>query len=164
MPISSLFTNRIPAVSVEGIRPTVSNIGRLRRGIREANKKFVLKKAAELWTRSTGMVPYNTGALYRSAFIREISSNAAYPQQIVGYDPGIAPYAMLVHEITGKTHPTRGPRPEPKRDHYLSEPRDAMAATFDSDLRNELVATIRRMTSISSGQKGGAVRAVRRGA
>lgn len=151
-----------PTVFVEGVPVTVANIGRVRRVVRETNKRFTLRKAANLFWATQGVVPYLSGRLYGSAYIREVGANPAYPRQEVGYDTAQAPHALVVHETPGMVHPTRGPRHEPKQDHFLSEPRDRMAGTFVSELRQELVEAIRRMRSLSGSQKGGVVTSIRR--
>jgi hypothetical protein len=48
-------------------------------------------------------------------------------------------------------HPTRGPSSEPKQDHYLSEPRDAMEKSFprtvESDMKKAIAGTYMMRTA-----------------
>jgi hypothetical protein len=139
---------------VTGIRPTVENIGRVRRMFRETNQAAVRDSAYRLMYRSMGMVPYLTGKLYNSAFNLNTTSDPNVPTYSVGYDSNVE-YAYAVHEITGLYHPTTAdaPRKEPKSDHFLSIPKDEAEAMFPGLLRSRLEDMLSRMKSITSTQK-----------
>jgi len=140
------------AVGIEGISVVVANIGRLRRAIREENRAVVDDQAQRLLHISTGVVPYFSGRVYNSAFNTDMTFDPNKPYRAVGYDDSI-PYIWALHETPNRVHPIRGPRQEPKQDHFLSEPRDAQAEVFLNVLRARLKARIERMTSISPTQK-----------
>ena len=140
------------AVQVRGVRPTVANIGRLRRAVREETDLITTDMAARLFHITTGIVPYQDGDLYRSAFNIDTTVNRNFPTRSVGYDSTID-YAFAVHELPNRVHPTRGPRKEPKQDHFLSEPRDALAEIFPRIVRDRIAARIQRMRSITAGEQ-----------
>jgi len=149
----------IRTVYVTGISETVANIGRLRRGIREENRSVVDDQSARLFKITTGIVPYFSGRVYNSAFNTDLTFDPNLPTRAVGYDSSI-PYIWDLHETPNRVHPARGPRQEPKQDHFLSEPRTAMEAVFLGVLRARLHARISRMHSLTSVQKAQAVASV----
>lgn len=114
---------------VDGIPETTANLRRIRDVARDAARESVPKQANYLFGRTRAIVPYLEGELYASAYQIDISTE----KQViwaVGYDTTRIPYAWEVHEIPNRIHPTRGPSPEPKQDHFLSEPRDAMEQSY----------------------------------
>jgi hypothetical protein len=100
--------------------------------------------AQHLFARSRAVVPYDKGDLYNAAYMRKAEDGGSRAMWVVGYDTARAPHAILVHEIPGRHHPIRGPSNEPKQDHYLSEPADAMRSTFPRTVANDLQAAIHR--------------------
>lgn len=136
---------------LEGAPQLLGNFQRLRTTLtREANMS-AWNQAQKLYARTRAVVPYDTAALYESAFITNIGIPQK-PMWAVGYDTVAVDYAMLVHEEPNRNHPTRGPSREPKQDHYLSEPRDAMAQSYPRSVAQDLdraISGIRFPTSPS---------------
>ena len=127
---------------VRGKEIAVRNLRNVRRHLVKRCGSTAYNAALHLKARSQAVVPYEEGDLYDSAYVAPISSSEDKQVWGVGYDVGKAPHAILVHEIPGRMHPTRGPSPEPKQDHYLEEPANAMKKewprTVRDDLRDEL--------------------------
>lgn len=136
---------------LEGHPDVVRNLQRLHTTLtREANQT-AWNQAQHLYARTRAVVPYLNGDLYEAAFIRRLDDSKK-SVWVVGYDTVAVDYAMMVHETPNRIHPTRGPSKEPKQDHFLSEPRDAMEQTFPRDVANDLrkaVSGIRFPTSPS---------------
>ena len=132
-------------VMIEGIPEVVGNVQRLRTVLTRQGNTSAWNQAQHLYSRTRAVVPYLEGELYNSAYIANISTADKKVWQ-VGYDTVAIPYAWSVHEIPNRIHPTRGPSREPKQDHFLSEPRDAMAESFPREVGNDMrgaVASIR---------------------
>ena len=132
-------------VMIEGIPEVVGNVQRLRTVLTRQGNTSAWNQAQHLYSRTRAVVPYLEGELYNSAYIANISTADKKVWQ-VGYDTVAIPSAWSVHEIPNRIHPTRGPSREPKQDHFLSEPRDAMAESFPREVGNDMrgaVASIR---------------------
>ena len=132
-------------VMIEGIPEVVGNVQRLRTVLTRQGNTSAWNQAQHLYSRTRAVVPYLEGELYNSAYIANISTSDKKVWQ-VGYDTVAISYAWSVHEIPNRIHPTRGPSREPKQDHFLSEPRDAMAESFPREVGNDMrgaVASIR---------------------
>lgn len=99
-------------------------------------------QAQHLFARTRAVVPYENGDLYNAAYIANLSTEEK-KVWAVGYDTVAVDYAITVHEVPNRNHPTRGPSREAKQDHYLSEPRDAMAETFPRTVRGDMERAIR---------------------
>ena len=129
-------------VMIEGIPEVVGNVQRLRTVLTRQGNTTSWNGAQHLFARTRAVVPYLDGELYNSAYIANISTRdkSVYA---VGYDTVAVPYAWDVHEIPNRVHPTRGPSNEPKQDHFLSEPRDAMASSFPRTAAHELRDAVR---------------------
>lgn len=129
---------------IEGVPEVVSNIQQLRSTIMDASHHTAQANADYLFERTRAVVPYLSGDLYNAAYKGDISVGRAMAVWVVGYDTVAVPYAVRVHETPNRNHPTRGPSPEPKQDHYLSEPRDAMGSgTFQKTVKEDLERAIR---------------------
>lgn len=122
------------------------------RNMRRVNRQLVKRADSSTWNaaqhlkaRSQAVVPYLHGDLYNSAYIEKDVDTDDKRIWAVGYDTGKAPHAWVVHEIPGRNHPTRGPSPEPKQDHFLSEPADAMRKEFPRTVADDLQDEIRRV-------------------
>lgn len=121
-------------------------------------KKDLLKVAedhaereSEILFEKTGrIVPYLTGGLFNARFRRRSSKKEDQPTWQVGYDTNQAPHAWAVHQIPNRVHPTRGPYPDDKQDHFLSVPRDELAQTYQARAQVKLNAAIRRFRPIRS--------------
>ena len=119
------------------------------RNMRHVNRQLVRRADSSTWNaaqhlkaRSQAVVPYLTGGLYRSAFVRKVKDSDDVKMWAVGY---MAEHALMVHEIPGRNHPTRGPSPEPKQDHYLSEPADQMRKEYPRRMRDDLADEVSRV-------------------
>ena len=131
-------------IIMEGHPAVVGNIRRLRTVMTREGNQSAWNQAQHLYARTRAVVPYLTSQLYNAAYINNIGKKD-HPMWVVGYDTVEAPYAVDVHEIPNREHPTRGPSSEPKQDHYLSEPRDAMVASFPREVGNDLERAINRL-------------------
>lgn len=118
---------------LEGHPTIVGNLQRLTTSVTRQGNTNAWNGAQHLYARSRAVVPYLNGEIYESAFIKNIGEKN-FPMWAVGYDTVAVQHALPVHEIPNRDHPTRGPSPEPKQDHYLSEPRDQMAKSFVRDV------------------------------
>lgn len=127
---------------LEGLPEFLGNTQRLRTVVTRQGKTSSWNGAQHLFSRTRAVVPYLNGDLYNSAYIANISHDKV-SVWAVGYDTVAIPYAWQVHETPDRNHPTRGPSREPKQDHYLSEPRDAMEKTYPRDVANDMRDAIR---------------------
>lgn len=117
-------------IRVKGIPVLAGNVKQLKKELLEAADDHATREAGLLYLATGRMVPYLSGQLLGSRYQRrEDTSTKTRPRWVVGYDLALAPYAWEVHQIP-QHHPTRGPYNDPKSDHYLSIPRDAMAQTY----------------------------------
>ena len=130
-------------VMIDGIPEVVGNIQRLRTVLTRQGNTSAWNQAQHLFSRTRAVVPYLDGDLYNSAYIKNTSTEDKKVWE-VGYDTVAVPYAWSTHETPNRNHPTRGPSREPKQDHFLSEPRDAMEATFPKDVANDMRGAIGR--------------------
>ncbi len=128
---------------LEGTPILLGNIQRLRTTLTRQADKSAWNQAQHLFSRTRAVVPYMDGELYGAAYIANISPSDARRVWVVGYDTVAVDYAMLVHETPNRVHPTRGPSHEPKQDHFLSEPRDAMEKTFPQTVADDMARAIR---------------------
>lgn len=126
---------------LEGVPLVVGNLQRLRTTLSREGNQSAWNQAQHLYARSRAVVPYLEGELYEGAFINNIGSKE-FPMWAVGYDTVSVAHALIVHETPNRVHPTRGPSSEPKQDHFLSEPRDAMAQSFPRTVADDLEAAI----------------------
>ena len=136
---------------LEGVPVVVGNVQRLRTTLTRQANQSAWNQAQHLFARTRAVVPYLDGELYESAFINNIGSKDK-PMWAVGYDTVAVDYAVTVHETPNRVHPTRGPSSEPKQDHFLSEPRDAMAKSFARDIGDDMrqaVASVQFRTTAS---------------
>jgi len=119
-------------------------LGNIQRSVltRQADRS-AWNQAQHLFSRTRAVVPYMDGDLYDAAYIANISPDDKRRVWVVGYDTVAVDYAMTVHETPGRMHPTRGPSREPKQDHFLSEPRDAMEKTFPKTVAEEMENVLR---------------------
>lgn len=131
-------------VVIEGFGPLLQNIQRLRSALTRQGNQSAWNGAQHLFARTRAVVPYKDGDLYNSAYIANVSPSEDRRIWVVGYDTVAVPYAMDVHEIPNRIHPTRGPSPEPKQDHFLSEPADAMRKSYPRTVADDMERVIRR--------------------
>lgn len=129
-------------VTVAGREEILTGWRNVAMGMREAAIEEIDRASQELMDLSLGQVPYDTGALYESAY-REQGEESGVQMWVVGYRALDVPYAWAVHEIPA-THPTRGPRPESKKDHYLSDPADEIATKYPDEMSTVLRSAIQR--------------------
>jgi hypothetical protein len=127
---------------LEGSPALLGNIQRLQTVLYKQANQSAWNQAQHLFSRTRAVVPYMDGDLYGAAYIANISPNEKNRVWAVGYDTVKVSYAMTVHETPNRVHPTRGPSREPKQDHYLSEPRDAMAKTYPKTVADEMAAAL----------------------
>lgn len=130
-------------IMLEGVPAVVGNLRQLTRSVVREGKTNAWNGAQHLYARTRAVVPFMDGVLYEAAFIEKLRDDDKHPMWVVGYDTGAAPYALPVHEIPDRNHPTRGPSPEPKQDHFLSEPRDKMVKTFPQDVAKGMADAIK---------------------
>lgn len=127
---------------LEGSPAVLGNIQRLRTMLLKEGDQSAWNQAQHLFARTRAVVPYLNGDLYDAAYIANISPSDTVRIWVVGYDTVAVTYAVTVHEEPNRNHPTRGPSNEPKQDHFLSEPRDAMEKTYvrtvGDDLRDKI--------------------------
>ena len=128
---------------LEGMPQLLSNTQRLRTTLTRQANTSAWNGAQHLYARTRAVVPYLTGELYDAAYIANISPNEKNRVWVVGYDTVAVEHAIIVHETPNRNHPTRDPSNEPKQDHYLSEPRDAMVASFPRTVADEMRDAIR---------------------
>lgn len=126
---------------IEGIPEVVGNIQRLRTVMTRQGNTSAWNQGQHLFSRTRAVVPYLEGELYNSAYLANIST-ADEKVWVVGYDTVSIPYAWDVHEIPNRIHPTRGPSREPKQDHFLSEPRDAMVESYPKQVAGDMRGAI----------------------
>lgn len=126
---------------IEGIPEVVGNIQRLRTVMTRQGNTSAWNQGQYLFSRTRAVVPYLEGELYNSAYLANIST-ADQKIWVVGYDTVQIPYAWDVHEIPNRIHPTRGPSREPKQDHFLSEPRDAMVESYPKQVAEDMRGAI----------------------
>lgn len=126
---------------LEGQRDILANIQRLRSVITRQGNTSSWNGAQHLFSRTRAVVPYEDGDLYNAAYIANLSTGEK-SVWAVGYDTVAVDYAMTVHETPNRMHPIRGPSREPKQDHFLSEPRDAMESSFPRTVAEDMVAAI----------------------
>ncbi len=129
---------------LEGSPQLLGNIQRLRSVLLPEIDRSPWNQAQHLFARTRAVVPYRDGDLYNAAYIANISPSAWKRIWVVGYDTVAVEYAMLVHETPNRNHPTRGPSREPKQDHYLSEPRDAMEKSYPRAISTDIQHTLQR--------------------
>jgi hypothetical protein len=129
---------------LEGSPALLANIQRLRAILLPEVDRSPWNQAQHLFARTRAVVPYLTGELYSAAYIANISPSAWKRIWVVGYDTVAVPHAMIVHETPNRVHPTRGPSREPKQDHYLSEPRDAMEKSYPREIADDMRDAIHR--------------------
>lgn len=129
------FTMRLDPQSMKDLH---ANFGKLLMTMQKAGSLSAWNQAQKLFSRSRAVVPYLDGLLYNAAYVVKLDGSDDVPTWAVGYDTFSVPYAWDQHETAGRNHPTRGPSNEAKQDHYLSEPRDAMVATFPSEVARDL--------------------------
>lgn len=129
--------------TITGHPTVVRNIQQLRTMILRQGNTSAWNGAQHLFARSRAVVPYLDGRLYNSAYIANISTELK-KIWAVGYDTVSVDYAIAVHEIPDRNHPTRGPSSEPKQDHFLSEPRDAMVKTFPRTVADDFETLLRK--------------------
>jgi hypothetical protein len=120
----------------------VGNLRRLQSTLTRDGNLSAWNQAQRLYARSRAVVPYLTSQLYNSAYINNIGDKK-FPMWAVGYDTVEAPHAVIVHDTPNRVHPTRGPSSEPKQDHFLSEPRDAMEASYPREVAADLGRSVR---------------------
>lgn len=130
-------------IQLRGQQVTIRNLRHVNRQIVRRADSSTWNAAQHLKARSQAVVPYRFGDLYNSAYIRKVKDSEDEKMWAVGYDTGQAPHAWPVHEIPGRIHPIRGPSHEPKQDHYLSEPADAMRKEYPRTVADDLRQTIR---------------------
>lgn len=136
---------------LDGVPAVVGNFRLLQRSLVRDGNQSAWNQAQHLYARTRAVVPYMDGDLYGAAFIKNIGEKDK-PMWAVGYDTVAVDYAITVHETPGLNHPTRGPSSEPKQDHFLSDPRDAMARSYVKDVGTDLrrsVSNIRFPTTPS---------------
>lgn len=121
---------------------TIRNIRRVRYAILKKKSQTPWNAGQHLYSRTRAVVPYKEGDLYESAFLRKEIDTDEKTIWTVGYDLAKAPHGWMVHEIPGRMHPTRGPSSEPKQDHFLSEPADAMRKPYARTVRDDVNAAI----------------------
>jgi hypothetical protein len=126
---------------LDGVPLVLGNLQRLRTTLTRDGNQSAWNQAQHLYSRTRAVVPYLDGDLYESAYIVNIGDKD-FPMWAVGYDTDVAPHAITVHEEPNRNHPTRGPSREPKQDHYLSEPRDAMESTFPKAVAKDLQSSV----------------------
>jgi hypothetical protein len=135
---------------LEGHPVVLKNIQRMRSVITRQGSTSGWNGAQHLFARTRAVVPYLSGELYDAAYIANVG-RPNFPAWVVGYDTVAVPHAMVVHETPNRVHPTRGPSSEPKQDHYLSEPRDAMEKSFprtvESDMKKAIAGTYMMRTA-----------------
>lgn len=127
---------------LEGVPELLGNTQRLRTVMTRQGKTTAWNAAQHLFSRTRAVVPYLTGDLYNSAYIANISTDKK-SVWAVGYDTVAVWYAWMQHETAGRNHPIRGPSKEPKQDHFLSEPRDAMAKSYPRQAAEEFTDALR---------------------
>lgn len=130
---------------LEGHPALLGNTQRLRTTLYKEGDLSAWNQAQHLFSRTRAVVPYDTSKLYNAAYIANISPSEKIRIWVVGYDTVAVDYAVNVHETPGRNHPTRGPSNEPKQDHYLSEPRDAMEKTYPRTVAHDLERAIRKV-------------------
>lgn len=130
---------------LEGSPAVLGNIQRLRSVLTRQGNTSAWNGAQHLFARTRAVVPYEDGDLYDAAYIANISPSDDHRVWVVGYDTVAVDYAMTVHETPNRVHPTRGPSREPKQDHFLSEPRDAMEQSFPRQVKDDLSRAIRQI-------------------
>lgn len=130
---------------LEGSPAVLGNIQRLRSVLTRQGNTSAWNGAQHLFARTRAVVPYKDGDLYDAAYIANISPSDDHRVWVVGYDTVAVDYAMTVHETPNRVHPTRGPSREPKQDHFLSEPRDAMEQSFPRQVKDDLSRAIRQI-------------------
>lgn len=136
--------------TIVGHADVLRNIQTLRTLLLREGNASAWNQAQHLFARTRAVVPYEDGDLYDAAYIANIGTDKV-KAWVVGYDTVKAPHAVPVHEIPNRNHPTRGPSGEPKQDHYLSEPRDAMVKTFPRTVANDLERAITKARFIRRG-------------
>lgn len=129
---------------LRGKEVTIRNLRHVNRRLVKRADSSTYNAAQHLKARSQAVVPYREGILYNSAFISRVAGGEDVKMWAVGYDTMKAPHAWIVHEIPGRNHPVRGPSPEPKQDHYLSEPANDMQREYPRTLADDLQDEIRR--------------------
>ena len=120
------------------------NMRRMFLNIRSMGTLNAYNAAQHLLARTRAVVPYEDGTLYNAAYARKVDSNQDKAVWEVGYDTTQAPHALIQHETPEYNHPTRGPSTEPKTDHFLSKPRDAMEKAYTKSVWNDVWSAIRR--------------------
>lgn len=130
---------------LEGLPSLLNNTQRLRTTLYREENLSAWNQAQHLFSRTRAVVPYKDGDLYNAAYIANISPSDKVRIWVVGYDTVAVDYAMNVHEIPGRNHPTRGPSNEPKQDHFLSEPRDAMEKSYVRTVADDLEKALRKV-------------------
>lgn len=128
---------------LEGNPLLLGNIQRLRSVLLPEIDRSPWNQAQHLFSRTRAVVPWLTGELYNAAYIANISPSKWKRIWVVGYDTVAVSHAMTVHETPNRMHPTRGPSNEPKQDHFLSEPRDAMEKTYPRTVADDLGRSLR---------------------
>lgn len=126
---------------LDGHSTVVNNLRRLTTTVTRQANLSGWNAAQHLYARTRAVVPYLDGELYESAFIEKVGEHPVH-MWAVGYDTNAVPYAITVHETPNRVHPTRGPSNEPKQDHFLSEPRDAMVKTYSRTMAEDLERAI----------------------
>lgn len=130
---------------LRGKEMTIRNLRRIRRQVLKRKSMTAWNAAQHLFSRTRAVVPYQDGDLYNAAYNRKKEDSDGRSVWHVGYDVRAAPHAWMVHDIQGRFHPVRGPSPEPKQDHYLSEPADMMRKSFPRTVRDDIQDEIRRV-------------------
>lgn len=131
-------------VMIDGIPEVVGNLQRLQTVLTKQGNTSAWNGAQHLFSRTRAVVPYLDGDLYNAAYMANISTDKK-SVWAVGYDTVAVPYAWDTHEIPNRIHPTRGPSNEPKQDHFLSEPRDAMTVSWPKQTADEMRGAIGRV-------------------
>lgn len=130
-------------VSVRGGAETRNNLLRMFQNIRTTGHLNAYNAAQHLFARTRAIVPYEDGTLYNAAYSKKVEASDKKAIWEVGYDMQAAPHALIQHETPEYNHPTRGPSAEPKTDHFLSKPRDAMEKAYAKTVADDVWGAIK---------------------
>lgn len=135
--LAEAFKGDISSIPQLGVTVEVSGMEQIRKNLHYLNEKMVADAVEEcrrlaeyLKAESQKEVPYKTGNLHDSAFIHE-DDDAILKGFLVGYDAITVQYAWYVHEIPANHAPG-------KKDHFLSDPAERLAAEFPDVMRQRL--------------------------
>lgn len=117
-------------IRVRGIPQFKRNVRTVKKAALQAALEHADRESELLFEGTTRIVPYMSGRLFNSAYRRKRSTKEENPVFVVGYNLAAAPHGWAVHQIPNRNHPTRGPYSDPKTDHFLTIPRDALALTY----------------------------------